>query len=162
MHRSGRSSYVAAIMLLLGSDSRAACISRVAKPNLRWVRATANDVIWPWHSVASSSLPKKGGGGGGSMKVRMVKEHSRFCSMKISRQGTGENTSWPTHSPRSFRCSPLPRREAVATKAHGRSSTEGEEQHQWSGRAERDFSCVSRRGLFETGCNLSVHRQSHL
>lgn len=39
--------------------SRDACISRVAMPSLRWVRATAREVICPCTSVASSSLPHK-------------------------------------------------------------------------------------------------------
>ncbi len=35
---------------------RAAFISLVARPSLRCVRSTANDVMCPWHSVDSSSL----------------------------------------------------------------------------------------------------------
>lgn len=35
---------------------RAALMSLVARPSLRWVRSTARDVMWPWHSLVSSSL----------------------------------------------------------------------------------------------------------
>lgn len=36
--------------------SRAAAMSLVARPSLRWVRATASEVMWPCTSDASSSL----------------------------------------------------------------------------------------------------------